>query len=114
VAIEAYIPSSVEFEARSIPDVYVITLHNPDTPAASGSMTTSSPLPAGEEGRLRFKGTRDGKEWQIDLERISVHNRSALGCEFSLCGPVQREVLRDLGGDKGPHEKGFEEQFDIR
>jgi len=113
VALEAYIPSTVELEGGAIPDVIVITLYQPDSDAPRGSLTGAHPIEAGQSGRMVFVGTRDGKEWRVTLPRIEISNKTALGCEYQIRGPVQREMLRDLGEVK-KHEKALEERFDIR
>jgi hypothetical protein len=113
MALEAYIPSSVRLDDRAIEDVMVVTLHDPDSAGASGSLTGPNSIEAGTTGRLEIVGRRDGKEWRVTLPRISVGNRTALGCEYAIEGPVEREVLRELGEVK-KHEKALEERFDIR
>lgn len=113
MALEAYIPSSVRLDDRAIDDVMVVTLYDPDAAGARGSLTGSHPIDAGASGRLEIVGRRDGKEWRVTLPRISVASRTALGCEYAIEGPVEREVLRDLG-EVRKHEKALEERFDIR
>lgn len=113
MALEAYIPSTVELENAAIADVMVITLYQPDSEKARGSLTGAHPIEAGKSGRMVFVGTRDGKEWRVTLPRIEVSNKTALGCEYSIRGPVEREMLRELGEVK-KHEKALEERFDIR
>lgn len=113
MALEAYIPSSVELENGAIADVMIITLYQPDSDSPRGSLTGSHPMEAGRSGRLVFVGTRDGKEWRVTLPRIDVYNKTALGCEYSIRGPIEREILRDMGEVK-KHEKALEERFDIR
>ncbi len=113
MALESYIPSSVELEDGAVTDVMVITLYQPDTDKARGSLTGAHPIEAGRSGRMVFVGTRDGKEWRVTLPQIEVSNKTALGCEYSIRGPVEREMLRDMGEVK-KHEKALEERFDIR
>lgn len=116
MAIEAYIPQSVEFAGTTVADVMVITLYAPDHDESTGSLTGPHPLAAESRGSLTFVGRRDGKEWRVTLADARVTNRTALGCEFAVRGAAQREVLRELddAARKGPREKGMEEQFDIR
>ncbi len=113
MALEAYIPSSVQFDDQSIEDVMVITLYEPDSPEARGSLTGPHPMEAGVEGRLVVVGRRDGKEWRVTMPSIAVGNRTALGCEYKITGAIEREMIRELGEVK-QHEKALEERFDIR
>src|SRR5262249_50173239 len=113
MALEAYIPTSVQLDDQPIEEVMVATLYDPESPTARGSLTGPQPIEAGAEGRLVIVGRRDGKEWRVTLPRISVRNKTALGCEYAIEGPVEREVLRELG-DVKMHEKALEERFDIR
>ncbi|MCK6456207.1 MAG: hypothetical protein L6Q92_06720 [Phycisphaerae bacterium] len=114
MALEAYIPTDVRFDDQPVENVFVITLHESDSPAQSGSMTTPDPIDHGRSGRLVFTGLRDGKEWRITLPEVSIRNRTALGCEYTWQGPVQREMLRVIDDRDTPHQKAFEERFDIR
>ncbi|MHC4066239.1 MAG: hypothetical protein ACYSUQ_10065 [Planctomycetota bacterium] len=114
MSVEAYTPSKVEFEGCPVDSPRLVTLYDPDGPAASGSLTAGEPIPAGRSGRLVFQGRRDAKVWSVVCPRISVTNRTAVGCEFVMSGKPQRRVIAESDQPGGGREKGFEEQFDIR
>ncbi len=117
MAVEAYIPSgpdSVTYDGDPLSQPVLITLYEPDGEKPNGSLTLDRPLPVGAEGSLVFEGTRDGKVWAVTVDRIIVRNSTAVGFEFSCAAPPRRVMVRDLDDQSGPHEKGFEEQFDIR
>ncbi len=114
MALEAYVPSHIEFDTRPVEEVFVVTLYDADGPQPRGSMTTPHAPMQGSRGALTFVGRRDGKEWQVEVEDVSVTNRTALGCEYAIEGAIRRTVLREFGAGTGPHVKGLEERFDIR
>ncbi len=114
MAIEAYIPSSVTFDGRPQPDAALVTLYDPEGVSPRGSLTGPNDLERTAQGTLVLIGTRGGKEWRVTLPIITLVNKTAVGCEFSLDAPPTREVLRELETDQKPHEKGLEERFDIR
>lgn len=115
MALEAYIPTQVEFAGRPLPDVTLVTLYHPDGTSPAGSLTASQPPGEAANGPLVFTGRRDGKEWRVTLPVIRVTHKTALGCEYTIEGRVQREMLGELtDARKGPHSKGLEERFDIR
>jgi len=91
---EAYIPEEVMFAGRQIDEAFAVTLYDPDSDDAHGSMTTHNPPAEGERGALIATGTRGGKRWRITLPEIEVYRATAVGCEFTVFGRVQREELR--------------------
>lgn len=98
--IEAYIPSSIQFEGHSLDESHVVTLYNPDGDQAHGSVTTGQPLLAGTRGGpLVILGKRDGKDWRVLLPQIEVVNKTAVGFEFRMQAPPQRELVGDGNGD---------------
>ena len=114
MALEAYIPESVNLDGRAVASPVVLTLYNPDGDSPTGSLTANDPIPEGQSGRLVFEGARDGKLWSVTLPSITVTHKSAVGCEFTIAGKPERTMLRELGEEKGPRAKGLEEKFDIR
>ncbi len=91
---EAYIPTAVTFGGRPIAEVFAVTLYDPDSDDARGSMTTHHPLPAGERGGPRIvEATRGGDRWRLTLPEIEVCRSSAVGFEFVIFGGVRREKL---------------------
>ncbi len=109
MSVKAYIPSTVRFGDRTINGTRIITLYDPDGDKPNGSMTTSEPLQHGVRGGpLVFQGTRDGKSWEITLPEIAVNNKTAMGFEYDIVGPIQEKLLADDGGnEQGPIEKGL-------
>jgi hypothetical protein len=96
MTLEAYIPSEATFAGATIADPVLVTLHDLDGESPHGSMTTRNALPTGERGGpLVFVGTREGKTWRVTLAEIEVRNRSALGFEYGIVGPVRREALAE-------------------
>lgn len=96
MAVEAYIPTQVTLGGEVIPEVFVVTLYDPQGDHPRGSMTTAHPLPAGRTaGPLVVTGRRDGRLWRITAPQIEVINRSAVGFEYSIRGPLERAVLGD-------------------
>ncbi|MCP4246043.1 MAG: hypothetical protein GY778_03245 [bacterium] len=116
MSVVTYIPTSVELDGRPVEAPAQVTLYHPDGPTPSGSLTSTDPPRAGQSGRLVFEGRRDGKVWSVMCANITVTNRSALGCEFSIDSTPERTAIGHLEQDQpaGSRDKGFEEQFDIR
>ncbi len=97
---EAYIPSEVTYGGQPVQEVFAVTLHDPDSDCPHGSMTTHNPLGEGERaGPLVVTGTRDGRRWRVTLPEIEVCRRTAVGCEFTIFGRVQREELPLADGE---------------
>ncbi len=91
---EAYIPTAVTFDGRTLGDALVVTLYDPDSDDPHGSLTTHQPLAEGiRGGPLVIVGTRDKKTWQVTLPEIEVCRATAVGFEFVIHGGVQRAVL---------------------
>ena len=91
---EAYIPSEVTFAGRRVDEVFAVTLYDPDSDAPHGAMTTHQPLADGERGGpLVVVGNRGGQRWRVTLREIVVCRRTAVGCEFTIFGRVERERL---------------------
>lgn len=91
---EAYIPSEVTLAGRRIDEVFAVTLYDPDSDAPHGAITTHAPLAEGERGGpLVVVGTREGKHWRVTLPEIEVCRRTAVGCEFTIFGRVEREEM---------------------
>jgi hypothetical protein len=91
---EAYIPTEVTFDSRTLDEVFAVVLHDPDSDDPHGSMTTHNPLPAGTRGGpLVVVGTRDGRRWRITLPEIEVSRSSAVGFEYTIFGKVSRERI---------------------
>jgi hypothetical protein len=93
VTSEAYIPSALEFGRKALDGAYVVVLHQLGGAYHDGSVTISDPPKTGEQGRLRFVGTREGKAWQIDLADIEILRHSATGFEFAIKGEVNRREI---------------------
>lgn len=101
MAIEAYIPTHASFAGQPLGEGIVFTLHNAESDAPHGSFTTSQPLPAGTRGGpLVVQGMRDGKRWEITLAEIEVRNKSAVGFEYAIRGPIQRSLLDGDAAEK--------------
>jgi len=93
MATEAYTEVEATFGGTPIPDVFAVTLHNPDSDDPHGALTTHQPLPEGARGPLIVTGRRDGKRWQVILPEIEVYRSTAVGCEFTIFGPARRREL---------------------
>jgi len=92
VAVEAYIPTEVRYEDETVNNVFVFTLYDRESSAPHGALTTRNPLPVGSRGGpLIVRGARGGSQWRLALPEIEVINRTAMGCEFRVLGPVVRE-----------------------
>ncbi len=91
---EAYIPSEVTYAGQQISDVFAVTLYDPDGEAPHGAITTHSPLADGQRGGpLVIVGARDGRRWRVTLPEIEVCRSTAVGCEFTIFGKVERTAL---------------------
>lgn len=109
MSVKAFIPSEVRFGDRAIKGARIITLYDPDGESPNGSMTTSEPLERGARGGpLVFVGIRDGKSWEITLTEIAVNNKTAVGFEYDILGPIHEKLVEeDVGKQRGPIEKGL-------
>lgn len=92
MASETYIPTEVTFAGQPLDEVFALTLYNADGDDAHGSMTTSAPPAEAQRGPLAVTGMRDGKQWRLMLPEIEIYHATALGCEFTVLQPVQREA----------------------
>ncbi|MBN1490763.1 MAG: hypothetical protein JXA69_12670 [Phycisphaerae bacterium] len=97
---ETYIPLSVQFNGRALPDGYMCVLYESDGPQRRGSLTIPSPPQAGERGVLRFVGSRDGRMWDVSLGEVVIVADSAIGCEFVAVGPIRIVPIETPRPDK--------------
>ena len=97
---EAYIPADVTCAGCPVDDVFAVTLYDPDSDEPHGALTTHHPLDEGHRsGPLVVLGARDGRRWRVTLPEIEVCRKTAVGCEFTIFGRVQREELPPATGD---------------
>lgn len=117
MAVEAYKPESPDavcLDGKPLPETIMVTLYDPDGDEPTGSVTTESPPSVGLKGTFTFQGNRDGKLWSVSIAQVTILNQTAVGSEFACADRPNRVLVRELGEEVRPHEKGFEEQFDIR
>jgi hypothetical protein len=93
MATEAYIQPEVTFAGRVLGEVFAVTLYDPDSDDARGSLTTHQPLKEGERGELIIVGLHAKKRWKVTLPEVEVSRSSAVGCEFTIFGRIMREEL---------------------
>lgn len=107
--VRAYIPVEIRFQDRPIEGARLVTLYNPDGDDRNGSMTTTHPLEAGTRGGpLVVIGRREGTEWELTLPEIVVRNKSAVGFEYDILGPIEARVLREgVPDSRSKVEKGL-------
>lgn len=114
MAIEAYVPTEAIFSGRVLQQPSLVVLYDLDSAHPVGSVTVSGGPSAGEEGSLTVIGTRDGRQWRVELQRVVIRRTNPAGFECDIHGPVQREVLVPGAAGGRAREKGFEQHFDIR
>lgn len=92
MAIEVYIPTEARFENRPLAGARVLTLYDAESTSPHGSMTLSTP-PAAETrgGPLEVLGRRDDKVWHVLISDIRVRRATAVGIEFDVLGPIERQ-----------------------
>lgn len=100
MAAETYIPTEVTFAARPVQEVFAVTLHDPDSAAPHGALTTHHPPEEGARGALVITGRREGRTWRVTLPEIEIVRRTAVGCEYNIFGRVRREVLATQDSDE--------------
>jgi hypothetical protein len=113
MAVEAYIVSEACFESRPIPESHVVTLYDADGENAAGSMTTNHPIEPGLKGALTFVGLRGPDTYEVAIGRIEVRNASAVGFEFTVVGPITRELVH-TSAKREVRDPGLEERIEIR
>lgn len=91
--LEAYAPETVALAGQPLADAKIVAFYDPDGPTPRGALTGVSLDSECEVGPLEIVGLREGRRWRVVTAAIAVESRSAIGCEFRLCGPLQRTPL---------------------
>ncbi|HUU85427.1 MAG TPA: hypothetical protein VM243_18155 [Phycisphaerae bacterium] len=79
MAVEAWLPSKVEFGGQPIPSATLITLYDSDGPAPAGCITGADTPAKGESARLAFCGRHEGQAWSVICSRGGDHEQVGHG-----------------------------------
>lgn len=93
MTIETYVPEEVTFGGDPITETFALVLHDPDSDAAYGTLTTHHAPAEGSRGDLVVVGTRDGVRWRVTIDEVEVYRKTPVGCEFTILGPLARMKL---------------------
>lgn len=100
MATEAYIPEEISIAGEKLAEPILLTFYDPDGVTPHGSLTTPAPLAAGTRtGPLVCIGRRDKKKWEVRIPEIEVLNRTAVGFEYRIHGPIGRTLLEEESGE---------------